>query len=195
MLREFVAWYDETYPGKLQELISGLPDELRAPFDVTRPTLGMLPSSWYPAPAVHAVIDRVLEGMSAADVDELARTAGATTVARMKDQGVYQLLFRWVLRPSNYSKIIQAMWTLNYDSGHLETINHGPLRQEGRVHDWASHHPFLCRTNIEVKLSVWGAMGCTNAVVDERFCIAEGAPYCGSIISWGHSDGRLKPEE
>lgn len=166
MLREFVAWYGETHPGKLQEVINELPSELQAPFDSAPPTLGMLPSRWYPAPAVHAVVDSMLEGMRPADVEQLARAAGSTTVARMKDQGVYNLLFRWVLRPSNYSKIIQAMWTLNYDSGRLE------------------NHPFLCRTNVAVKLNVWEAMGCANASIDEQFCISQGAPYCGSIISW-----------
>ncbi len=194
MLREFVAWYGETHPGKLQEVINELPSELQAPFDAAHPTLGMLPSRWYPAPAVHAVVDSMLEGMRPADVEQLARAAGSTTVARMKDQGVYNLLFRWVLRPSNYSKIIQAMWTLNYDSGRLETINHGPSRQEGRVHDWNSHHPFLCRTNVAVKLNVWEAMGCTNAAIDEQFCISQGAPYCGSIISW-EDERQLDPTD
>ncbi|MGH1341664.1 MAG: hypothetical protein ACRBN8_08950 [Nannocystales bacterium] len=194
MLREFVVWYSEANPGKLQQVIEGLSEELQAPFDPAHPTLGMLPSRWYPAPAVHAVIDSMLDGMLARDVNQLAQMAGATTVARMKDNGVYNLFFRWVLRPSNYSKIIQAMWTLNYDSGRLETIDHGPCRQEGRVHDWNSHHPFLCRTNIAVKRSVWEAMGCIGARIEEQFCISDGAPYCGSVISWQPGTPRDEPE-
>lgn len=93
------------------------------------------------------------------------------------------------MTPGRYAKIVSRIWRLNYDTGYVETEVMGPTRHRGVVHDWAGHHPFLCRVNVAIKASIYRAMGCRGVRIESRSCINDGDASCGSIISWDADSG------
>lgn len=181
---EFAAWYlREVDEERMRAAARKLAPELRALIDVDHPRLGLLPSRWYPAGVVHGVLDGILEGVSQADAEALVLRAAEATVEGLR-RGVYKILFSWFLTPERYGWLVQTAWERNYDTGRVEATILGERRHRGLVHDWASHHPFLCKLNVAVKAEIYRAMRCKDVRITERYCVCEGDRACGSILEW-----------
>ena len=180
----FIDWYTrEVDAARLVEIVEALPEEYRSLVDVEDGRLHVLPSRWYPAEMIHTVLDALTSDMDPDERFEFAMRAGegATEVLR---RGVYKVLLAYLLTPSGYARIVSTLWKSNYDSGRVENESLDLGRQRGTVHDWASHHPFLCELHVAIKASLFRAMGCDNVEVEERYCIDRGDEMCGSILRW-----------
>ena len=182
-IREFVAWYGPERDGEhVRVVIRGLDANDHAHFDLADAALGILPSSWYPAEVIHRVLDGILRGLSPHEIDALAQAGGAATVRSMM-KGLYRTVFSLVMSPRRYGRAVQLTWKLNYDSGWFENIEMAPKKHQGVVHEWAGHHPFLCRMNVAAKAAIYEVMDCERVVV-ERSCKSDGGTWCGSVITW-----------
>ncbi|MBC8072605.1 MAG: hypothetical protein IAG13_30060 [Deltaproteobacteria bacterium] len=181
---EFVAWYlrEEDAP-RMRTAALALPPEHRTLLVIDHERLGLLASRWYPAELIHAVLDGMLAGIDRAQVEPLIERAAVATVAGMR-RGVYKLLFSWFLTPERYGKLVQAAWERNYDNGSVESTILDARRHRGVVHGWTAHHWFSCRLNVAVKAEIYRAMGCRGVRIEERFCVHDGDPSCGSVIAW-----------
>jgi hypothetical protein len=183
-VRSFIQWYvREVDPERLRAIVLTLPEAEREEFDVEHITLGVLPSNWYSAKAIHGILDRLTAGLEREQLDDLGARAGKATAAAILT-GVHRVLFERLLNPAAYCKLAERAFRLNYESGHLENIAHGPRRHEGIVSGWKSHHPFLCRMNVAIKAELYRAMRCKGVRVERRFCRDDGDDRCGSIIVW-----------
>src|SRR5262245_38247152 len=70
----FLRWYVTHWgPERLARMAEAIPASLRRHFDLGDPHLGVLPSAWYPAPAVHGLLDRMLAEHPPAEHEMLAR--------------------------------------------------------------------------------------------------------------------------
>ena len=121
--------------------------------------------------------------MTAQEQLDLAFKAGEGSTDVLRN-GVYKVLFGWFLTPGRFARLVKMMWKLNYDSGWVENVELGPKGHKGIVHQWASHHPFLCKLNVAVKVAIYRSMGCENVQIEERYCVSDGDDACGSIIVW-----------
>lgn len=184
-IRDFVAWYEHTYgSGRLQQAILALPAEGQAEFNLERECVGVLPSAWFPAWVVHAILDHLTEGMTVQAHDDLAQQAGEAAVKAMM-HGVQRVVFATLLTPRTFAKVANLAFRLNYDEGRVVNEELDGNRHRGYVEGWTAHHPFLCEMNIAIKAGIYEAMKCENVRVEERFCRSRGDETCGSIIAWG----------
>jgi hypothetical protein len=183
-IRTFIEWYAERHDRRrLLELVRALPTSQREWFDLGHPALGVLPSMWFPATTIHHVLDGLTGQLSEAQAAELARTAANVTVGAMLT-GVQRFLFTRAMTPRTYATVANLAFQANYDVGRVENEILSPKCHRGTVHDWAAHHPFLCRMNVSAKVAFYAHMRCQNARVEERFCRSAGNDACGSIIVW-----------
>lgn len=184
-IRDFVAWYERTYgTARLVEAVQQLPTSGQAEFDTERECLGVLASTWFPATVVHGVLDHLTEHLTEEAHDEMAAQAGEAVVKAMMT-GVQRVVFSTLMTPRTYLKVANLAFHLNFDEGRVLNQELGPRRHRGSVEGWSSHHPFLCKMNVEIKRGLYSAMGCKYVVIEERFCKSRGATECGSVISWG----------
>lgn len=183
-IRDFIRWYAREHDAAgLHRAAAALPEAERSRFDLEHPDLGVLPSVWYPAAAVHKVLDSITSDLSEAEIGRLAGGAGEATVRGMMT-GVQRVIFSRVLTPGAYSKLANLAFKLNYGEGHVENTVLGETCHRGIVTGWRSHHPFLCRMNVAVKRAVYEAMGCRNVRITEERCCDRGDSECGSTIEW-----------
>ena len=183
-IREFIAWHVSVHGAEpLERAIRSLRPEEQETFALDRVCLGVLPSVWFPAEVVHGVLDRLTEGLDAAEYDALVQGGAAATVHGLMS-GAQRIVFSTLLSPRTYTKVASLAFRLNYESGRIENEVLGPKRHRGRVEEWRSHHPFLCRMNVAIKAGIYRAMGCKNVHIEERFCRADGQAECGSVIAW-----------
>ncbi len=183
-IRDFVAWYERTYgTTRLIAAVSSLPGPGQAEFDTERECLGVLASTWFPAAVVHGVLDHLTSHLTEAEEDDLAARAGEAVVKAMMT-GVQRVVFSTLMTPRTYLKIANLAFHANFDTGRVLNEEAGPKRHRGHVEGWTSHHPFLCKMNVEIKKGIYGAMGCKRVKIDERYCRDRGGSQCGSVISW-----------
>jgi hypothetical protein len=145
--REFVAWYEqELGRAQLLTLLRSIPDDLRRELelDPARESLGILSSRWYPADAIHALLDAIIAGIDPDRRRESIERA-ADAVMRATLRGVYRILFEWLATPDRYARFADRLWRSYYDSGRASGL-HDPrlgiaqrtaLRHErgrGRLH-------------------------------------------------------------
>lgn len=184
VIRDFILWHvRENGQGPLARAVQRLPADQRDVFDLAKEGLGVLSSDWIAASAVHAVLDDLTKGLSAAEYDELARKAADAAISGMMT-GVQKIVFATLMTPNAYAKIVNLAFRLNYEHGRVISEQLGPTRQRGYVEGWASHHPFLCRLNVEIKARVYRAMKCEDVRIEARFCRSLGDKECSSIIVW-----------
>src|SRR5690606_815825 len=125
-VREFFGWVAETWgEERLREIVGRLPPEVAKHFDAEAKALGVLSSSWYEAREVHALVDSLLVGTSAAERERIARE-GADAVMKRTLRGVYKLLFDWMATPDRYVKYAHKLWASYYDSSVLEITQPEP---------------------------------------------------------------------
>lgn len=184
VVRDVIAWYEHKYGrSRLVEAVEMLPAEFAAEFDVAKPDLGVLPSDWFPAHVVHAILDHTLTNFTEPAYEEFVQNAAAVTVKMFKS-GVQRIVFSALITPRTYLKVANLAFRLNYEEGKVLNEEIAPKRHLGHVEGWIAHHPFLCRMNVAIKAEMYGVMGFKGVRVEEQFCRMKGDRMCGSIIGW-----------
>jgi hypothetical protein len=179
----FLGWYVDRFgQERLRRTAEEMPGPHRVYFDLGDRVLGVLASSWYPAPAIHALLD----GFVAAhpqDRETLAREGARSTIdATLK--GVYRWLFETMMTPDRYARNAQKLFSRYYEPG---LMTKEPLGERGHlsiVRDWPGHHPLLCDMLVHTAEYVYGALGCRDVRSPRTACVAEGAPECRFEITW-----------
>jgi hypothetical protein len=183
-IQPFLAWYAERHGAeRLAGVARRIPPERRACFDLDDAQLGVLPSAWYPASAIHGLLDSVGLGLSPAERRELARE-GARAIMGSNLKGVYRWLFQTMMSPERYARNAQKLFSRYYDTGTMEKSVLPGGGHLSVVSGWAAHHPFLCDLIQGTAECVYAELGCRDVQVRRTSCVAEGATDCRFEIRW-----------
>jgi hypothetical protein len=179
----FVRWYAGRFgQDRLRRTAGRIPEQHLAAFDLDDPALGVLASSWYPAAAIHALLDGFVADHPS-DLPVLAREGARATIdATLK--GVYRWLFETMMTPERYGRNAQKLFSRYYEPG---TMTKQPLGDAGHlsiVRDWPGHHPLLCDMLVHTAEYVYAALGCRDVRSPRTACVAQGAPECRFEITW-----------
>lgn len=152
-------------------------------FDPARATFGVLASQWYPAVVVHTVLDELTRGLSADELQNLARKA-ADGIMSNTLRGVHRTVFATFVSPARYLRHIETFWRLHYDTGSALVTARTPTEHHVIYRDWTSHHPFACQLNMASALPIYSAMGCHHVAYKILGCVSRGQARCETEISW-----------
>jgi hypothetical protein len=183
-IQPFFAWYTSQWGHeRLAATARSLQPDMRACFDPHDPLLGVLPSQWFRASAIHALLDRLLDGHTAEERHRIARE-GAHAIIESTLKGVYRWLFEMMMNPDRYGRSAQKLFSRYYEPG---TMTKTPLGETGHVsvvRDWGSHHPLLCDFLIHTAEYVYSALGCKSVQVRRTACVSAHADHCRFEITW-----------
>jgi hypothetical protein len=183
-IREFLLWYaGEHGAERLPALAARMRAENRVLFDLAQRHLGVIASSWYPAPAIHELLDLMSEGLSAAQRERLVRNGAQATIAATL-RGVYRLLFETMMSPERYARNAQKLFSRYCDTGTMEKTAPAPRTHRSVIRDWTSHHPLLCDFILHTGVYVYGAMGCRDVRLEKQACVARGDGECVFLVTW-----------
>ena len=179
----FLEWYVGRFgQPRLQRTAAAMPDPHRVHFDINDRLLGVLSSTWYPAAAIHALLDGFIADHGS-ESDMLAREGAKATIdATLK--GVYRWLFQTMMTPDRYARNAQKLFSRYYEPG---TMTKAPLGEAGHlsvVRDWPGHHPMLCDMLVHTAEYVYTALGCKDVRSPRTACVSQGAPDCRFEITW-----------
>jgi hypothetical protein len=179
----FMRWYVGRFgTERLRRTAAAIPERHRAHFDLADPVLGVLASTWYPAEAIHALLDGFLADHRG-EGEVLAREGARATIDATLT-GVYRWLFETMMTPDRYGRNAQKLFSRYFEPG---TMTKEPLGGTGHlsiVRDWPGHHPMLCDMLRHTAVYVYGALGCREVRAPRTACVAEGAPDCRFEITW-----------
>jgi hypothetical protein len=183
-MRPFLAWYtSQGGQERTGRLVDGVPEQYRSLFDPLRPDLGILDSSWYPAEPIHALLDGILEGVSAGDRTSFARE-GARVAMEATLRGVYRFLFEMMMTPDRYLKKAQVLFSRYNEPGTVTKTEIAPRTHLSVIRDWTGHHPYICELMFYASIAIYENMGCRNVVGRRIACVSEGAAECRYTIEW-----------
>jgi len=183
-IREFVRWYVERLgPARFAIARARMPAWIGAHFDLDSALLGVVSSVWYPAPAVFALLDALLDDVAPDDRAALARE-GARAVLGVTLSGIYASVFRLIMTPERYVRHCQRLWERFYDTGTMTKDALSPRHHRTTIRDWGAHHPFICELHTWSSEHIYTAMGCRGAVVQRIECVATGGDACRFDIRW-----------
>jgi hypothetical protein len=179
----FLRWYVERFGhARLRRTAAQMPEPHRVHFDLDDEVLGVLASSWYPAAAIHALLDGFVADHP--DDREVLAREGAKATIDATLRGVYRWLFETMMTPDRYARSAQKLFSRYYEPG---TMTKAPLGETGHlsiVRDWPGHHPLLCDMLVHTAQYVYGALGCKDVRTPRTACVSEGAPECRFEITW-----------
>ena len=182
-ISHFLVWYTGRFGhDRLRRIAAGIPDPHRSHFHLDEPALGVLASSWYPAAAIHVLLDGFLADHG--EERELLAREGARTTIDATLKGVYRWLFETMMTPERYARNAQKLFSRYYEPG---TMLKTPLGDHGHlsvVRDWPGHHPLLCDMLVNTAEYVYSALGCRDVRAPRTACVSEGAPECRFEITW-----------
>jgi hypothetical protein len=182
--REFLGHYATTYgKARIATVLAGLAPEQALTFDINREYLGVLPSTWYPAPVVHALIDGLTAGMSPKERDTLAVQA-ARAVMGSTLRGIYARLMELFVTPQIYARFAQTLWRSYYENGDFTVVIADAQTAECTIRGWQAHHPFICDLNREAATVIYEGMGLARVSTERTHCVARGDPHCRFITRW-----------
>jgi hypothetical protein len=183
-IQPFLAWYEQRWGrARLLQAAEGIPASFRGNFHFEADLLGVLPSLWYPAPAIHALLDRILAGHSEAERALIARE-GARAIIDATLKGVYRWLFEKMMSVDRYGRSAQSLFSRYYEPGTMTKLPTGAAGHLSIVTGWAGHHPLLCDFLVHTAEYVYGALGCRDVQVRRTSCVAAGAADCRFEITW-----------
>lgn len=183
-LREFLGWYAaEQGPRTTQRVIEDLPAHLRSWFDAKQESLGVLASIWYPADAIHALLDRMTLGMTPPERERFA-LEGSAAVMRSTLSGLYRTLFKILASPERYAQFAPKVWAHYYRSGSFHIDQPEPGLAVAHVRDWETHHPILCDMNRGAAIVIYENMNLSNVKVTRDACLERGDDGCQFTIRW-----------
>ncbi len=119
----------------LYGMLRRLPPEVRAEFDPSRPSLGVLPWRWYPSRYVHALLDVVTVGLTDAQRRALARESNRSVV-KVLLRGPFRWLLATVTTPYLYADHIQKLWNMLHDTGYRRITFPSPHTAESSIESW-----------------------------------------------------------
>lgn len=186
-LVEFMRFVRRDFGDDLvRSFLTALPAAHRPMFDLDRPSLGILPSTWYPAEPIHMLLDRLCEGRSVAQRHELAIAASEATLAATMN-GVHRAIMRMIATPKLHARFSQVLWNAYFDNGVVEAEVIDATTHRYSKRDWSSHHPLLCDMIGFASLPLFRMMGCRKVEVIPGKCVATGAPACTHMVRWAGS--------
>lgn len=167
----------------VRSFLTTLPAEHRSSFDLDRPSLGILPSTWYPAEPIHMLLDRLCEGRSVQQRRELAIAASEATLAAMLN-GVRRAIMRMIATPKLHARFSQVLWNAYFDNGVVEAEEIDATTHRYLERDWSSHHALLCDMIGFASLPLFRIMGFRKVEVIPERCVNDGAPACTHLVRW-----------
>ena len=182
-IQPFVAWYARTWGAdRLARQAAGIPIEYHSYIDMRDPLLGILPSTWYPAPAVHALLDAVEADHTPAERETIVRE-GATAIIESTLTGVYRWLFQTMMSPDRYARNAGKLFSRYYEPGTMSKVPLGATGHLTVVEGWA-HHSMLCDFILHTAVYVYGMLGCNDLKVRRTACVGKGDPDCRFETTW-----------
>ncbi len=186
-LSEFLNWYGKEFGiNVVWDKIDRLsPEAKRLLTNQDKMIVGVLATTWYPAPVIHAFLESLFRGMNQENQQTII-AYGAKHVMEKTLHGVYRLLFRTMISPNLYARFSQKLWDRYYDNGTMKKRTMGRHMQSTTITDWNSHHPILCDLNYEASAFIYGAMGCKNVHSNRTGCVSRGDTACSFEITWSN---------
>jgi predicted hydrocarbon binding protein len=183
--KELLLWLDQRLGRqKLLHALALLPPECKGIVWLEADNFGILPSSWYPLPCVHRLLEGLTDSMTKQARFALAQEA-ARVVMEVTLRGIYKAIVRAFVSPTLYAKFATKLWQSYYDSGDFKVIIAEDGSADCTIRNWSGHHPFVCDMNIAAATAIYEAMG-QKAVSTQRVdCVGEGGSLCRYITSWG----------
>ncbi|MBK7399586.1 MAG: hypothetical protein IPJ34_25840 [Myxococcales bacterium] len=182
--REFLRWYRERFGDtRVRALTSALPPEIRRQIDPSADAFGILASTWYPAPIIHALCDAVVAGLDERQQSALAREASRVLMDATL-RGLYRFLFEQLASPARIVMLAPRIWRTYFDSGERTTEIVSAARHDGVIQNWRGHHPFLCAVQVHATTSLYEAAGCRNVATTPLDCVSNGATRCRWSTTW-----------
>lgn len=183
-IREIVRWYVRTRGAEdIARAVGALPPDLAARLDIGADALGILPSVWYDAQLVHALLDEIVAPCPPQDRRRLIAEAAREGVAQSA-RGVYGFVLRQIVTPAFYARHIQRLWRMLHDGGHREIVFVGTRAARSRTWDWPGHHPLLCEVTIATMAAVFELTGKKDVVATRVSCVSNGAKECVADVRW-----------
>jgi hypothetical protein len=104
---------------------------------------------------------------------------------------MYRSVFASATTPLDLLDRSSRLWRRFYDAGEVELIVHGPTSASKRIRgcEFPARHEILMLPYYEEMLRQWGARDVTSR---HPKCVARGAEYCETVISWRASSARPK---
>jgi hypothetical protein len=183
-IQPFIAWYAGTWgQDRLEAVAARIPEAHRVHFHFDRPSLGVLPSVWYPAPPVHAFLDGLAAAHTAAEQETIVRD-GARAIIDATLTGVYRWLFERMMTPDRYAANAQKLFSRYYEPGVMTKVSLGTTGHLTVIEGWGAHHPTLCAFTLHTAVYVYGALGCRDFAVRRTACVGQGASDCRFEMTW-----------
>jgi hypothetical protein len=185
VMRDFVVWYGDRHGAEaLKRMGERLPPDVREIIDTGSPTFRLLGSLWYPARIVHAFLEVLAQGRTAAEMNKLLHDANRSFIKTGARQSVYRFLLERLVTPEMYAVLVPRFWKQLHSTGDRRVKITRPGFAESTVSNWPGHHPLLCTMVIETMCTVFETMGCKNVSWERVSCVSDGARECKTHVSW-----------
>jgi hypothetical protein len=184
-VRPYMAFYTQHYgQERLSQLVDRVPRAHQPLFDRSSPDLGVLDATWYPAEAVHALLDGIRDSVGTGpEADTFAREA-ARFMMRTTITGVYRWLFHMMMTPERYAAKAQLFFSRYHDTGVMTKTPDGPHTHVTEIREWHGHHPIICDIVLHSSTVTYEAMGCRNVRAQRLSCVSRGGTECRYSVSW-----------
>ena len=147
------------------------------------PGYGVQRRHWYPAEAVHGLLDELLEGVSDSEMRRMAEPA-AQSIMRANLTGVYQFAFSVIATPERFATHAQRLWGVHYASGELVYTATDERSYDIHYRGWRGHHRAICWLNMASAIPIFEFMGCEGVSWDRHACVSDGHDECRSSVTW-----------
>lgn len=186
-IREFFAWYEGKFGIENVRAMARRvePAELRTLLDPDDPIVRFLPSSWYPARLVHAMLDIAMEGRTELEIERFMRDS-TRHVVKNGMGSVYRSLLSKLGSPQIYARMIPRMWRQLHDTGERSVVIDEEGHATSTVAHWAGHHPVLCTLSTALMCAIFEEMGKKNLKWTCVHCIghAKSGDTCVYEVTW-----------
>lgn len=156
--------------------------EVQKYLDPDDPHWGIVVSTWYPDSLINRLLERQFESFE--KERRLEAIAKATAHATDKTfNGIYRQFVRMILSPSTYTRHVDRLWHLYYDTGTVSG-DYSDGQIDFRVSGWQGHHPYRCEITRFSTLEAFKMMGRKDVQVTPTRCISSGASSCDFTVTW-----------
>ncbi len=183
-IRELFKWYGLRHGrARMLEHFARLDADERARFDVEDEHFGVLPSTWYPAPLLHKILDQLTAALTPTEREALVRD-GAREALRAGLTGFYKLLFETMMTPERYAARAQTLFSRYFTPGEMRKVIEAPTTHLTIVEHWTGHHPMLCDILMHTADVVYSKMGCKDVKSTRLACVSNGDDACRFRVTW-----------
>jgi hypothetical protein len=183
-IQPFLVWYAATWgEERIAEIGRRIPPAHLKHLRLDEPLFGVLPSAWYPAAPIHALLDAI-QAIHTREERALIVRDGARAIIDSTLTGVYRWLFEKMMTTERYASSAQRLFSRYYEPGTMSKVRLGETGHLTVVTGWGAHHPMLCEFIIHTAEYVYGAMGCKNFQARRITCVLDGSPDCRFEMTW-----------